>query len=83
MASFENLVVLANYEEHLREARRVVWRDRGEKPVELQDLGECVEHACRGGIRASLSSSFSSVAVARGPAIARLIPVLCPCFLVT
>ncbi|KAI1795063.1 hypothetical protein LXA43DRAFT_939525 [Ganoderma leucocontextum] len=52
MASFENLVVLANYEEHLREARKVVWRGRGEKPVELQDLGECVEHACRGGLRA-------------------------------
>ena len=51
MASFENLVVLANYEEHLREARKVVWRDRGEKPVEVQDLGECVEHACRGGLR--------------------------------
>ncbi|OSC97978.1 hypothetical protein PYCCODRAFT_1418695 [Trametes coccinea BRFM310] len=52
MASFENLVVLANYEEHLREARKVVWRDRGEKPVELLDLGECFEHACRGGLRA-------------------------------
>ncbi|KAM5542337.1 hypothetical protein V8D89_003796 [Ganoderma adspersum] len=52
MASFENLVVLANYEEHLRGARKAVWRDRGEKPVELQDLGECVEHACRGGLRA-------------------------------
>ncbi|TBU28745.1 hypothetical protein BD311DRAFT_757898 [Dichomitus squalens] len=52
MASFENLVVLANYEEHLREARKVVWRDRGEKPVEVLDLGECVEHACRGGLRA-------------------------------
>ncbi|KAI0355445.1 hypothetical protein OH77DRAFT_1403225 [Trametes cingulata] len=52
MASFENLVVLANYEEHLREARKVVWRDRGEKPVELADLGECFEHACRGGLRA-------------------------------
>ncbi|KAI8989851.1 hypothetical protein BD414DRAFT_536221 [Trametes punicea] len=52
MASFENLVVLANYEEHLREARKVVWRDRGEKPVEVLDLGECFEHACRGGLRA-------------------------------
>ncbi|OJT15479.1 hypothetical protein TRAPUB_7350 [Trametes pubescens] len=52
MASFENLVVLANYEEHLREARRVVWRDRGEKPVEVLDLGDCFEHACRGGLRA-------------------------------
>ncbi|KAI0638621.1 hypothetical protein C8Q77DRAFT_1091963 [Trametes polyzona] len=52
MASFENLVALANYEEHLREARKVVWRDRGEKPVEVLDLGECLEHACRGGLRA-------------------------------
>ncbi|RDX55387.1 hypothetical protein OH76DRAFT_1396775 [Lentinus brumalis] len=51
MASFENLVVLANYEEHLREARKVVWRDRGEPPVEIRDLGECFEHACRGGLR--------------------------------
>ena len=50
MASFENLVALANYEEHLREARRVVWRDRGETPVELGDLRECLEHACRGGL---------------------------------
>ncbi|KAH9854900.1 hypothetical protein C2E23DRAFT_816063 [Lenzites betulinus] len=52
MASFENLVALANYEEHLRGARKVVWRDRGEKPVEVFDLGECLEHACRGGLRA-------------------------------
>ena len=56
MASFENLVVLANYEEHLLGARKAVWRDRGEKPVELQDIGECVEHACRGGLRALLYS---------------------------
>ncbi|KAI0677684.1 hypothetical protein C8Q78DRAFT_960400 [Trametes maxima] len=52
MASFENLVVLANYEEHLRGARKVVWRDRGEKPVEILNLAECFEHACRGGLRA-------------------------------
>ncbi|KAI0722482.1 hypothetical protein C8Q76DRAFT_615216 [Earliella scabrosa] len=52
MNSFENLVVLANYEEHLREARRVVWRDRGERPVEVRDLGECLEHASRGALRA-------------------------------
>ncbi|KAH9919707.1 uncharacterized protein B0H18DRAFT_1096075 [Fomitopsis serialis] len=52
MASFENLVALANYEERLREARKIVWRDRGEKPVELHDLWECAEHAGRGGIRA-------------------------------
>ena len=52
MASFENLVALANYEEHLREARRVVWRDRGEKPVEVGDLRDCLEHACKGGLSA-------------------------------
>ena len=49
MTSFENLVALANYEERLREARKVVWRDRGEKPIELEDLWECLEHAGRGG----------------------------------
>ncbi len=53
MASFENLVALANYEERLREARKIVWRDRGEKPVELDSLWECFEHAGRGGLRAS------------------------------
>ena len=52
MASFENLVALANYEERLREARRIVWRDRGEKPVELEDLWECAEHAAKGAISA-------------------------------
>ncbi|EMD40278.1 hypothetical protein CERSUDRAFT_79950 [Gelatoporia subvermispora B] len=52
MASFENLVALANYEEALREARKIVWRGRGEKPVEVQDLWECLEHASRGGLRA-------------------------------
>ncbi|KZT70243.1 hypothetical protein DAEQUDRAFT_725509 [Daedalea quercina L-15889] len=52
MASFENLVALANYEERLREARKIVWRDRGEKPVELHDLWACIEHAGRGGMRA-------------------------------
>lgn len=51
MASFDNLVVLANYEEHLREARRMVWRDRGEPAVEIHDLWECLEHGVRGGLR--------------------------------
>ncbi|CCL99910.1 uncharacterized protein FIBRA_01935 [Fibroporia radiculosa] len=51
MASFENLVVLANYEERLREARKIVWRDRGEKPVELVDVRECFLHAAKGGLR--------------------------------
>ncbi|KAH9947201.1 hypothetical protein B0H21DRAFT_822120 [Amylocystis lapponica] len=52
MASFENLVALANYEERLLEARKIVWRDRGERPIEIQDIWECFEHAGRGGLRA-------------------------------
>ncbi|KAI0301520.1 hypothetical protein B0F90DRAFT_306522 [Multifurca ochricompacta] len=52
MASFDNLVVLANYEERLREARRMVWRDRGEPAVEVHDLWECLGHGTRGGFRA-------------------------------
>ena len=51
MASFDNLVALANYQERLKDARRVVWRDRGEQTVELQTVRECLEHAARGGIR--------------------------------
>jgi len=38
IASFDNLVVLANYEEHLREARKIVWRDRGESAVDIHVL---------------------------------------------
>ena len=53
IASFDNLVVLANYEEHLREARRMVWRDRDEPAVEVHDLWECLEHVVRGGLRTS------------------------------
>ncbi|KAG1794654.1 uncharacterized protein HD556DRAFT_1236496 [Suillus plorans] len=53
MASFENLVALANHQERLREARRIVWRERGEPAVELEDLWECMEHAGRGGLRAA------------------------------
>lgn len=52
IASFENLVALANYEERLRGARKIVWRDRGERPVELETLWKCLEHASRGGLRA-------------------------------
>lgn len=51
MASFENLVALANYEERLKGAKKIVWRDRGERPVEITDLWECLEHASKGGIR--------------------------------
>lgn len=51
MASFDNLVALANHQERLREARKMVWRDRGEPAVELDDIWDCLEHAGRGGIR--------------------------------
>lgn len=50
--SFENLVALANHQERLKGARKIIWRDRGEPAVELEDLWECLEHAGRGGMRA-------------------------------
>lgn len=43
-------MVLANYEERLKEARKMVWRDRGEPAVEVEDLWECLEHGTRGGL---------------------------------
>ena len=52
IASFDNLVVLANYEEHLREARKMVWRDRGEPAVDIHDIHECLVHGARGALRA-------------------------------
>ncbi|KAG8219105.1 hypothetical protein J3R82DRAFT_4871 [Butyriboletus roseoflavus] len=52
VASFDNLVALANHQERLKEARKIVWRDRGEPAVELTDVWECIEHAGRGGLRA-------------------------------
>ncbi|KAF9235562.1 hypothetical protein BU15DRAFT_77880 [Melanogaster broomeanus] len=52
VASFENLVALANHQERLREARKILWRDRGESAVELEGIWECFEHAGRGGVRA-------------------------------
>src|SRR6266850_7598107 len=54
IASFDNLVVLANYEEHLREARKMVWRDRGEPAVDIHDVHECLIHGARGGLRTFL-----------------------------
>jgi hypothetical protein len=53
MTSFDNLVALANYQERLKDAKRVVWRDRGEPVVELETLRECFKHAARGGFRMS------------------------------
>ncbi len=56
IASFDNLVVLANYEEHLREARKIVWRDRGESAVDIHDMRDCLVHGARGGLRTSHNS---------------------------
>jgi len=52
IASFDNLVVLANYEEHLREARKMVWRNRGEPAIDIHDIHECLVHGARGALRA-------------------------------
>ena len=60
--SYENLVALANAREALRQTRReaikhgkqvrkMVWRNRGEPPVELRSFEDCIEHAVRGGSR--------------------------------
>ena len=51
MASFENLVALANHQERLKDARKMVWRDKGEPVAELDDLKACLEHAAKGGFR--------------------------------
>jgi hypothetical protein len=64
IASFDNLVVLANYEDHLREARKMVWRDRGESAIDIYDIRECLIHGARGALRAF---SFLSVSPLRRP----------------
>lgn len=51
MTSFDNLVALANYQERAKEARKLIWRDRGEPVVELVDVNACLEHAATGGLR--------------------------------
>ncbi|KAF9076157.1 hypothetical protein BDP27DRAFT_1389599 [Rhodocollybia butyracea] len=62
--SYENLValadaqerlkyVLANRRETLKEARRIVWRDKGEPVAELADVEECLKWALKGGFRAA------------------------------
>ncbi|KAJ6570916.1 hypothetical protein DFH09DRAFT_1153350 [Mycena vulgaris] len=53
MASFENLVALANYQERLKGARKIVWRDRGQPVVDLRTLKDCLEHAMTGGLRSA------------------------------
>lgn len=49
MASFENLVALANHQERLKEARKMVWRDKGQPVVEMETLQQCFAHAMSGG----------------------------------
>ncbi|KAF9476729.1 hypothetical protein BDN70DRAFT_811756 [Pholiota conissans] len=53
MASFENLVAMANHQERLREARKMVWRDRGQPVVELGTFESCLAHAMSGGLRSA------------------------------
>lgn len=56
MKTLKNLVALANYRETLRDARKMVWRDRGEPTVKLHTIEECLLHAARGGVRKFMSS---------------------------
>ena len=51
MASFENLVAMANHQERLKEARKMVWRDKGQPVVAVETLEACLEHALTGGLR--------------------------------
>lgn len=61
MRSFENLVALANYQEALRDARKMVWRDRGEPAADIDSLMECVMHAGKGGLRESCITGISKM----------------------
>ncbi|CAE6466686.1 unnamed protein product [Rhizoctonia solani] len=47
--SFENLVALARDQELRREAKKLVWRDKGEHPTELTTIEACFNHAWKGG----------------------------------
>ncbi|KAJ7512894.1 hypothetical protein B0H11DRAFT_2213444 [Mycena galericulata] len=53
MASFENLVALANYQERIKGARKILWRDKGQPVVDLTTLRDCLEHAGHGGLRSA------------------------------
>ena len=59
MASFENLVAMANHQERLKEARKMVWRDRGQPVIELETFEACLAHAMSGGFSKS-TYSFNS-----------------------
>ncbi|KAJ7126249.1 hypothetical protein C8R44DRAFT_122869 [Mycena epipterygia] len=53
MISFENLVTLANYQERIKGARKILWRDKGQPVVDLPTLRDCLEHAGTGGFRSA------------------------------
>lgn len=72
LASFENLVALANYQERLRGARKIVWRDRGEPEAELHDLKTCLEHAAKGGFRSATLAFNIRACVNLGLALLRI-----------
>ncbi|KAH8827303.1 hypothetical protein DL96DRAFT_1498861 [Flagelloscypha sp. PMI_526] len=64
MPSFENLVLLANWRENQeklrsarKNARKILWRDRGEPVVLLNNVEDCIRHALRGGGRAFVLAS--------------------------
>ncbi|KAG5651486.1 hypothetical protein H0H81_008486 [Sphagnurus paluster] len=73
MASFDNLVALANHQERLKEARKMVWRDKGEPVADLPTLRACLDHAAAGGLR-----TFTSVYKFLLNALPILIPALNP-----
>ena len=56
MASFENLVAMANHQERLKEARKMVWRDKGQPVVTVETLEACLAHALTGGLREFFAS---------------------------
>jgi hypothetical protein len=66
MASFENLVAMANHQERLKEARKMVWRDRGQPVVQMDTLEECLRHAIAGGCSESLSQMIKKKKRIRG-----------------
>jgi hypothetical protein len=48
IASLDNL---ANQQERLEQARKILWRDHGEPTAEAEDLWACALHAGRGAVR--------------------------------
>ncbi|KAF7318048.1 hypothetical protein HMN09_00312500 [Mycena chlorophos] len=52
--SFDNVVSLAIYQqERLKDARQILWREKGQPVVQLNTLRECLEHAVKGGARSA------------------------------